>query len=58
MQMVKKIKIPWAAWREPESLEITFPDSWNNIEICKMNNAPELADEDIKKGILKSVFSE
>ncbi len=54
--MVKKFKIPWAAWREPEFLELTFPDSWD-ISLYKMNgsNVLELKEEDIKKSILNPI---
>ena len=27
--MGNKYKIPWAAWREPDYLELEFPDSWD-----------------------------
>jgi nickel-dependent lactate racemase len=53
--MTIKIKVPWAAWREPEFLEMTFPDSWSNIDVCKMTNASELTDESIKKGVLTAI---
>ncbi|MFX1574799.1 MAG: nickel-dependent lactate racemase [Promethearchaeota archaeon] len=54
--MVKNYKIPWAAWREPEFLELTFPDSWNT-SLYKMNgsNTPELKAEEIKKSILNPI---
>ncbi len=54
--MVKKFKIPWATWREPEFLELTFPDSWN-ISLYKMNGSdvPELKEEEIKKSILNPI---
>ena len=50
--MVKTFKIPWAAWREPEYLELQFPDSWN-VSICKMNCAddPELSEKKIRESI-------
>ncbi|MFX1297466.1 MAG: lactate racemase domain-containing protein [Promethearchaeota archaeon] len=54
--MVKTFKIPWAAWREPEFLEISFPDSWE-ISLCKMNGAdnPELTGDKIKESILNPI---
>jgi len=52
--LVKKIKVPWAAWREPEYLELTFPDSWDVTE-CKMNDGPELTATQIKDGLLNPI---
>ena len=52
--MVKVFKVPWAAWREPEFLELTFPDSWD-VSLCKMNGGPELTDEEIKNAILNPI---
>jgi nickel-dependent lactate racemase len=51
--MVKEFEIPWAAWREPETLKISFPDSWD-VNLYKMNGAesPEITDEQIKNAIL------
>ncbi|KKK44012.1 hypothetical protein LCGC14_2249510 [marine sediment metagenome] len=54
--MVKTIKIPWAVWREPEFLDLTFPDSWK-VALCRMNNAPDLLDSEIKKGVLIPIGS-
>ena len=52
--MVKTFKIPWAAWREPEFLEISFPDSWD-VSLCKMNGGPEIDDNKIKESILNPI---
>ncbi len=54
--MTKIIKVPWAAWREPEHLELTFPDSWD-VSACRMNgaDAPELTGNEIKKGIMNPI---
>ena len=54
--MVKKFKIPWAAWREPEFLELTFPDLWN-VSLYKMNGSdvPELKGKEIEKSILNPI---
>jgi len=52
--MTKKFKIPWAVWRAPKFLEITFPDSWE-VAFCSMNNAPDLSDEKIKKSVLNPI---
>ncbi|MFX1338274.1 MAG: lactate racemase domain-containing protein [Promethearchaeota archaeon] len=52
--MGNNIKIPWAAWREPEYLELKFPDSWNII-VCNMNGSPEVSDKDIEKSILNPI---
>ena len=54
--MVKSFKIPWAAWIDPEYLEITFPDSWD-VTACRMNGAdgPVLNDEAIKQLILNPI---
>ena len=50
--MVKSFKIPWAAWRDPDFLELSFPDSWD-ITNCRMNGAggPVLNDHEIKQAI-------
>lgn len=49
---MKSFKIPWAAWSEPEYLELTFPDSWD-VENCKMDGAdgPEMNESEIKQAI-------
>ena len=54
--MVKEFEIPWAAWRDPENLKLTFPDSWD-VELCRMNgaDAPELTDEQIEEAILNPI---
>ncbi|MFW9898103.1 MAG: nickel-dependent lactate racemase [Candidatus Thorarchaeota archaeon] len=54
--MVKIVKVPWAAWREPENLELKFPDSWD-VSVCRMNgaDAPELSAADINKGFLNPI---
>jgi nickel-dependent lactate racemase len=54
--MVKTFRIPWAAWRSPEYLELTFPDSWD-VTACRMNGAdgPILSDEAIKHSILNPI---
>ena len=47
--MVKSFEIPWAAWKDPGTMSITFPDSWD-VTNCKMNgaDAPVLSHEQIK----------
>ena len=54
--MVKTFKIPWAAWRDPDYLELSFPDSWD-ISACRMNGAdgPVLSDDEIKQSILNPI---
>ena len=54
--MVNKFKIPWAAWREPEFIELEFPDTWN-ITLSKMNGAEanELSASEIKDAILNPI---
>ncbi len=54
--MTKTFKVPWAAWREPKYLDLTFPDSWD-ISIFKMKgaDAPELTDEKIRNSILNPI---
>ena len=56
--MVKEFKIPWAAWREPEFLSLSFPDTWE-IELCNMNGSgsSELSEIDIKSSILNPIGS-
>jgi len=56
--MVKKFKIPWAAWREPEYLELVFPDLWDvNISRMKGADTLELQDDEIKKAIMNPIGS-
>ena len=54
--MDNKYKIPWAAWREPDYLELEFPDSWN-VSLCRMIGADtrELSSKEIRKGILNPI---
>ncbi|MFX1312505.1 MAG: nickel-dependent lactate racemase [Promethearchaeota archaeon] len=54
--MINKFKVPWAAWRDPEFLELTFPNSWN-VSLYKMNgsDAPELKAEEIRNSILNPI---
>jgi nickel-dependent lactate racemase len=56
IDMTNQIKIPWAAWRDPEFLELTFPDSWE-IKACRMNkwDGPVLNKNQLKEGILNPV---
>jgi nickel-dependent lactate racemase len=48
--------VPWAAWREPESLNLEFPDSWEVVK-CQMNGAEsqELSDDAIRSSILNPI---
>ena len=54
--MVKTFKVPWAAWREPEYLELKFPNSWD-VSVCRMNgaDAPQITDNEIKESILNPI---
>ena len=54
--MVTTFKIPWAAWRDPDFLEISFPDSWD-VSACRMNGAdgPILNDDEIKQSLLNPI---
>jgi len=54
--MVKSFQIPWAAWRDPNYLELSFPDSWD-VSACRMNGAdgPVLNDDEIKQSILNPI---
>ncbi|MFW9785043.1 MAG: lactate racemase domain-containing protein [Candidatus Heimdallarchaeota archaeon] len=54
--MSKIVKIPWAAWCEPNSLDLRFPGSWD-VVTCRMNGAQdlELSDDDIKYSILNPI---
>ncbi len=51
------IKIPWAAWRAPETLELKLPDSWD-ISVCRMNGNSEINNEKIKESILNPIGTE
>ena len=52
----KIIKVPWAAWREPEYLDLAFPNSWE-VTKCQMNGAEaqELSDDAIRESILNPI---
>jgi len=54
--MVKEFKIPWAAWRDPDNLNLTFPDTWD-LTMCRMKGADdlELSSDEIKKAILNPI---
>ena len=54
--MGNKYKIPWAAWREPDYLELELPDNWD-VSLCRMIGADtrELSSEEIRKGILNPI---
>lgn len=54
--MSKIIRVPWAAWREPDFLDLKFPESWD-VAACRMNGSesPELSDDEIKSSILNPI---
>jgi nickel-dependent lactate racemase len=54
--MVKKISIPWAAWREPKYLELKFPDEWD-VALLRMEgaDASEITTNDMRKAILSPI---
>jgi len=54
--MVNAFNIPWAIWREPEFLELTFPETWD-INLCNMNGkgASELSEDEIRDSILNPI---
>ena len=55
--MDKKYNVPWAAWRDPEFLELGFPDSWD-VSVSHMNDTTEINNEEIKKSILNPIGSQ
>ena len=54
--MTKEFEIPWAAWREPQTYAIKFPDSWD-VNLCKMQGADAkiLTSEEIRQAILNPI---
>ncbi|MHA2182291.1 MAG: lactate racemase domain-containing protein [Promethearchaeota archaeon] len=54
--MVNSFNIPWAVWREPELLELTFPEAWN-VKLCNMNGSgvSEISEDEIRKSILNPI---
>ena len=54
--MVKEVKIPWAAWREPKYINLEIPDAWV-LSVCRMNGAdtPEMSANEIKNAILNPI---
>jgi len=56
IRLVKEFDIPWAAWREPENIKLTFPDSWD-VALCKMNgaDAPELTLDEIRSALTNPI---
>ncbi|TFF96558.1 MAG: nickel-dependent lactate racemase [Promethearchaeota archaeon] len=51
------IKVPWAAWRDPEYLEINLPDNWDT-SVCRMNGNSEVNEQEIEKSILNPIGTE
>ncbi len=45
--MTKDCSVTWKSWYGDEEFEIQFPDH-RDIEVCKMKDAPELDEEQIK----------
>ncbi|MHA1467515.1 MAG: lactate racemase domain-containing protein [Promethearchaeota archaeon] len=54
--MGKTFKVPWAAWREPDFLDLKFPDSWN-VSLCKMKgeNDSELTTDEIRERVINPI---
>ncbi len=54
--MVKTFKIPWAAWRDPDFLELSYPDSWD-VSSFRMNGAdgPVLNSDEINRSIVNPI---
>lgn len=52
--MTKKIEIPWASWREPETRVFEFPEEWDLSE-ARMQNAEEVSADDIERAILNPI---
>lgn len=54
--MGQEFKFPWAAWREPAYLKVSFPDTWN-ISMCRMKGADnkELSSDNIRDAILNPI---
>ena len=54
--MVNAFNIPWAVWRDPELLELTFPKTWD-INLCNMNGTgvAELSEDEIRDSILNPI---
>ncbi len=48
--MVKKFKIPWAAWYGDDDFVLEFPDSWN-VQMYNMKDANEISSEEIKTAV-------
>jgi len=55
-KMTKLISIPWAAWRDPKSIDLKFPDKWQ-VNICRMKGAENIAltDDEIKDSITNPI---
>jgi nickel-dependent lactate racemase len=51
------IKIPWAAWREPEYLKISFPENWD-VSLCRMNGNSEIDEKKIVESIHNPIGTE
>jgi nickel-dependent lactate racemase len=54
--MLNEFNIPWAVWREPEFLELTFPETWD-IKLCNMNGSgvSEISKDEIRESILNPI---
>jgi len=51
------VKVPWAAWRDPEFLEIELPDNWD-VSVCRMNGNSEIKEKQVQDSILNPIGTE
>ena len=54
---INSISVPWKSWYGNESLNLTFPESWN-VNISQMNDASAISDKDISYLISNPINSE
>ena len=54
---IDSISVPWKSWYGNESLNLSFPESWN-VNISQMNDASAISEEDISHSISNPINSE
>ena len=57
IKKINSISVPWKSWYGNESLNLTFPESWN-VNISQMNNAASISDQEISHSISNPLNSE
>ena len=51
---MQTVEIPWGIWHNDKPFSLEFPDDWK-VESAKMNDAPELSDDEIQKSFANPI---